>query len=125
MKGRTKIATGMALAALALAGCGGSDSSSSSSDDFSFSGEDEQHWIDTWCDLDVGMTRDEVIAEMGEPTLEFEADSGSQPQSQWDGGQTSFTVFYDSTGQVEQLYINPLEIDAEVDSQIACPLTRT
>jgi len=108
------------VAAALVAGCGGSESGSGG-DDFSFSSDDQQHWIDTWCDLDLGMTRDEVISAMGEPTEEYDAESGSEPQSQWGQG---FTVFYDSEGNAASLQANELSLDSSEQSQLSCELSR-
>lgn len=111
-------------AAVALAGCGGDENGS---DDFQFQSApagDADHWADVWCDVDGSMTRDEVVALMGDPTSEYDATVG-QPQSQWDAGAFDYSVFYDATGGVEQAQVNELQIQESGEPKpFACPLVR-
>jgi hypothetical protein len=116
------------VAAVALAGCGDDGDDGADADAFQFqedAPEKAEHWADVWCDIDGSMTREDVIALMGEPTSEFDAESGAQPQSQWDTGEFDYTAFYDATGHVEQAYVNPLSIqEAGIPKPFDCPLVR-
>jgi len=100
------------VSAFIVTGCGGGSSPSSGDSSFKFdpsqSGE-PAHWADVWCEVDGSMTRDAVINLMGEPSEEFDASEG-EPQSSWNTGSFSYTVFYDSSGHVEQAYVNKLEL---------------
>lgn len=123
----------LVLASLVV-GCG--SDSSGGSEDFQFedtsathidgsavTDEEMQQWADNWCDLDGSMTRDNVIAIMGEPTSEYDASEGT-PQSQYDRGEWNYTVFYGSDGYVDQLYINSLQIPKDEVAGVGCPLVR-
>jgi len=122
------------LVASLVGGCG--SDSSGGSEDFQFedtsathidgsavTDEEMQQWADNWCDLDGSMTRDNVIAIMGEPTSEYDATEGT-PQSQYDRGEWNYTVFYGSDGYVDQLYINSLQIPKDEVADVGCPLVR-
>ena len=86
---------------------------------------DEQHWVDVWCTLSPGMSREDVYTAMGAPTTEFtQSDTSAQPQASWEAGNYHFTVFFDSGDGASQYYINPLEADASLRAAIDCPLTR-
>lgn len=108
------------VVAFMLAGCGGDDDGGGNGD-FEFSAEGQEQWVENWCDLEIGMSRDDVIDLMGEPTQEFDAETGYEPQSQWGNG---FTVFYDSAGAADSLQANELSLDDTTISQLDCDLTR-
>lgn len=120
--GMNRIAT--VVLSLVFIGCGGG----SGEDDFQFQEDaagDAAHWADVWCDVDGTMTRDDVIELMGDPTSEYDAESGFQPQSQWDAGPFDYTVFYDGTGLVDQAQVNELQIeDSGEPAPFDCELSR-
>lgn len=53
-------------------------------------------WLASWCSVEIGMTRDEAIAVMGEPTTEYGIEDDSDPQLNWSLGAYDFTVFLDT-----------------------------
>lgn len=125
-----RLALIVAALALILGGCGESNSSTSpskDSTDFQFEaspdgGADAAHWAEVWCQVNGSMTRADAIALMGEPTREFDATEG-EPQSQWDAGSFTYTLFYDNTGHAEQAYVNELELSKQ-DKPFNCALVR-
>jgi len=60
-------------------------------------------WIEAWCEVKVGQTRDQAIAIMGEPTDEFTAADDAEPQIGWGLGPYDFTAFLDTDGIVRSL----------------------
>lgn len=60
-----------------------------------------QTWPDKFCSLTIGMTRDEVLRVMGQPTSSFSDSSANQDE--WDGYDVSVTAFYDINDKVQQL----------------------
>lgn len=124
----------VAALGLVITGCGGDEDETSTEvgastdEDFQFSEAppaEAEHWAEVWCEIDGSTTRDGAIELMGEPTEEFDAESGGQPQSQWDVGDFHYTLFYDTNGLADQAYVNPLEIEeAGIAKPFDCPLVR-
>jgi len=117
------VVAGIVALTVGIVGCG----SGGQNTGFQFSPSpqgDVSHWADVWCGLNGSMTRDDVIAAMGQPTQEFDASQGT-PQSQWDAGDFHYTAFYGSDGRLNQAYVNPLEIEqAGIPNPFPCPLVR-
>ncbi|WP_322937864.1 nuclear transport factor 2 family protein [Nocardioides bizhenqiangii] len=53
-------------------------------------------WLASWCSVQTGMSRDEAIALMGEPTSELGIEDDADPQLHWSLGAYDFTVFLDT-----------------------------
>ncbi len=118
---RRAIVVVSAIAALAPTGCGGTDTPGT--DHFQFETTGPDHWVQVWCKVNGSMTRDDALKLMGVPTQEFDGSSGGEPQSSWDAGTFSYTVFYDSSGNVRQAYVKPLELRGQ-PKPFDCPLKR-
>jgi hypothetical protein len=54
-------------------------------------------WAETWCSIEPGVSRDDLVAAMGEPT------SGTQQVVSWDGFGFHFNAFLDVHGNVWQM----------------------
>lgn len=64
-------------------------------------------WVDAWCTVQIGDTREQVIDKMGsEPTEEFTAADDAEPQVSWSQGPYSFTVFLDTDGMANSFFAN-------------------
>ena len=78
-----------------------------------------------WCQVQPGMTKDEVIEIMGEPTGQF---AGTNPQLNYDAFEYGFTAFFGVDGTVRQLDANTINLTPEQVEAIPCennpPLTR-
>lgn len=61
-------------------------------------------WLSAWCDVQIGMTRDEAIAVMGEPTSEYGVEDDSDPQLNWSLGPYDFTAFLDTDDVVTSFH---------------------
>lgn len=118
------------LAALALlAGCGGNAKPASSSIDpdtgqnlsepYQPSMAQVRNWPAAWCNLHVGMSRQDTRKPMGSPTETF------PDQDSWDAFGYSFTAFYDEYGSIRQLDYNTLGISAAQKARIPCADTRS
>ncbi len=66
-------------------------------------GSDPAQWVASWCDLAVGMGRDEVIGRMGEPSGEYTVANGGEPQLWWANRQYDFRAYLDPQGRVLDL----------------------
>jgi len=53
-------------------------------------------WLASWCSVQIGMTRDETVTLMGDPTNEYGIEDDSSPQLNWSLGAYDFTVFLDT-----------------------------
>lgn len=73
-------------------------------------------WVENWCDVQPGQTREEAIEIMGEPTGEFTAADDATPQINYEMGPYSFTVFLDTDAVVDGFYAN---YDSLGDSDLA------
>jgi len=59
-------------------------------------------WLAAWCSVQIGMTRDEAVALMGEPTYEYGIEDDSTPQLNWSLGAYDFTVFLDTDDVINE-----------------------
>jgi hypothetical protein len=89
--------------------------------------EQVRRWPKRWCDVQVGMTRDQVRQIMGEPTEEYTAEntpSGFDPQMVWDAFEYHFTAFFNVDDRVRQLDVNEIDLNSEQKAAIDCEFTR-
>jgi hypothetical protein len=76
-------------------------------------------WAVKWCQAQPGITKDELVAIMGQPT-------GTSPTTMsWSAHQYQFNAFFDSRGKVEQLDINPHSLSAPEQAALTCDKIRT
>ena len=80
-----------------------------------------KQWPEKWCHVQPGMTKDEVIEIMGEPTGQFE---GTNPQLNYDAFEYGFTAFFGVDGTVRQLDANTINLAPEQVEAIPCETTR-
>lgn len=86
--------------------------------------ETSARWLDNWCSVKVGMTRDEAVALMGEPTVEYGPEETSYPQVGWEQGGYSFVGFLDTNGAVRTLQGRYDNLGAADREQVTCPEVR-
>lgn len=76
-------------------------------------------WAGKWCQAQPGITADQLVAIMGQPT-------GASPTTMmWSAHQYQFNAFFDSHGAVEQLDINPHSLSAAEQAALRCDKIRT
>ena len=74
-----------------------------------------KQWPDKFCSLEVDMTRDEVQAIMGTPTMTYRDQSFNQDQYEaWGYG---LTIFYDVDDKANQLQSNYENVPCETKSR--------
>lgn len=98
-------------ALLALAACGGTDASSGPK---AVTAAEAQTWPAKWCQTSPGMTRDQVVAIMGEPTERF------TESFKWLAFEFRYSAFFDSDGTARQL-----DMDSALAGRSSCAVTRT
>lgn len=77
-------------------------------------------WLAAWCDVQIGMTRDEAVALMGEPTHEAGIEDDSTPQLTWSLSAYDFTVFLDTDGVVDRFGGNYDSLGESDLAQLPC-----
>jgi hypothetical protein len=90
----------------------------------STTGADPARWLQAWCTLDPGMTRDAVVAAMGPPSGEYTVSDGGEPQLWWAQDQYDFRAYLDADGSVLELvgdYDSLSQADREL---VRCPELR-
>ena len=81
-------------------------------------------WVQSWCDLSVGMGRDEVIERMGEPSGEYTVANGGEPQLWWADRQYDFRAYLDLDGRVLDLVGDYDRLGAADRGALSCPELR-
>ena len=66
-------------------------------------GSGPARWVAAWCSLSPPMTRDEIVALMGEPSGEYTVSDGGEPQLWWAQDQYDFRVYLDIDDSVLEL----------------------
>lgn len=85
---------------------------------------DATRWVESWCDLDPSMTREELIAAMGEPSGEYTVSDGGEPQLWWAQDQYDFRAYLDVDGSVLEL-VGDYDALSEADrALLPCPELR-
>ena len=87
-------------------------------------GSDPALWVAHWCDLAVGMGRDEVVGRMGKPSGEYTVANGGEPQLWWANRQYDFRAYLDPEGRVLDL-VGDYDRLGEADRRVlSCPELR-
>jgi hypothetical protein len=104
---RKLLSAALLAATIAIAACGGGDDDDDSASalmegqlpvtEEQLSADEVAKWPETWCSIEPGVSRDDLVAAMGEPTSET-----SQNVS-WYGFGYSFAAFLDVDGNVWQM----------------------
>lgn len=82
-------------------------------------------WLRAWCDLEVGATPQEVVAEMGEPSGEYTVADGGEPQLWWAADQYDFRAYLDpADGTVTDLVGDYDALSATDRELLDCPELR-
>ena len=81
-------------------------------------------WIAAWCSLSPQMTRDEIVALMGEPSGEYTVSDGGEPQLWWAQDQYDFRVYLDVDDSVLELVGDYDALGAEDRALLPCPELR-
>jgi hypothetical protein len=87
-------------------------------------GADPARWVRSWCDLSVGMDRDEVIELMGTASGEYTVANGGEPQLWWADRQYDFRAYLDVDGAVLDLVGDYDRLEAADRDQLGCPELR-
>lgn len=82
-------------------------------------------WVAAWCTLSPEMTRDEIIAAMGEPSGEYTVADGGEPQLWWAQDQYDFRVYLDVDGSVLELVGDYDALGSEDQAVLTCPELRS
>jgi hypothetical protein len=72
-------------------------------------------WPEAWCSVEPGVSRDDLIAAMGEPTTETTQDLA------WVGFGQAYYAFFDATGLIFQMDVNntaPTEVACEQSRRV-------
>lgn len=85
--------------------------------------EQTRRWVDGWCDLEVGMTPEEMTQVMGEPSVEYSVADGGEPQLVWTRHQYVFTAFLEQDKAASLVGDHDLLV-AEDRSRLTCPELR-
>ncbi len=81
-------------------------------------------WVAAWCSLSPQMTRDEIVALMGEPSGEYTVSDGGEPQLWWAQDQYDFRVYLDVDDSVLELVGDYDALGAEDRALLPCPELR-
>jgi hypothetical protein len=82
-------------------------------------------WVAAWCSLSPRMTRDEIVALMGEPSGEYTVSDGGEPQLWWAQDQYDFRVYLDVDDSVLELVGDYDALGAEDRALLPCPELRS
>jgi|GEM_PF-6870022 len=77
-------------------------------------------WLASWCSVQIGMTRDEAVELMGEPTNEYGIEDDSTPQMNWSLGAYDFTVFLDTDDVINEFGGNYDDLGESDLGQLPC-----
>ncbi len=81
-------------------------------------------WLATWCSLQLGMDRAEVVAVMGEASGEYTVANGGEPQLYWARRQYDFRAYLDLDGRVIDLVGDYDALSAADRERLPCPELR-
>lgn len=81
-------------------------------------------WVARWCDLEVGMTRAEVVAAMGPASGEYTVSDGGEPQLYWASRQHDFRAYLDLDDTVLDLVGDYDALSAADRAVLDCPELR-
>jgi len=82
-------------------------------------------WVESWCSLNLDMTKDELVAVMGTPSGEYTVDNGGEPQLWWASSQYDFRAYLDVDGSVLELVGDYDALSAADRKQLDCPELRS
>ncbi len=85
---------------------------------------DSARWVESWCELTVGMGRDQVVELMGEPSGEYTVADGGEPQLWWADRQYDFRAYLDVDDTVLDLVGDYDRLDAVDRRLLDCPELR-
>lgn len=86
---------------------------------------DAAQWVEAWCDLKPSMTREELIAAMGEPSGEYTVTDGGEPQLWWAQDQYDFRAYLDIDGSVLELVGDYDALSEDDRALLPCPELRS
>ncbi|WP_300577146.1 hypothetical protein [uncultured Nocardioides sp.] len=82
-------------------------------------------WVGVWCDLELGASRADVVAAMGEPSGEYTDSDGGEPQVYWAADQYDFRAYLDPIdGTVTDLVGDYDALSAADRERLDCPELR-
>ncbi len=81
-------------------------------------------WLENWCKIEKGMTKEQAEALMGAPTATFDATRGT-PQDQWQQGAFSFTAFFDTDSIVNGFWMNTDSLGKNDLAKVPCYKNRS
>jgi hypothetical protein len=85
-------------------------------------------WLGAWCRLDPSMSREQIIALMGDPSGEYTVADGGEPQLWWAQDQYDFRAYLDPVdpdGPVLELVGDYDALSAEDRALLDCPELRS
>lgn len=81
--------------------------------------------VGAWCDLELGESRADVVATMGEPSGEYTVSDGGEPQVYWAADQYDFRAYLDPVdGTVTDLVGDYDALSAADRERLDCPELR-
>lgn len=86
---------------------------------------DTDRWVEAWCGLDPSMTREELVAAMGEPSGEYTVSDGGEPQLWWAQDQYDFRAYLDVDGSVLELVGDYDALSEDDRALLPCPELRS
>ncbi len=84
-------------------------------------------WLGAWCDLSLGMTPEELVAVMGEPSGTYTIANGGEPQLYWTLDQYDFRAYLDTdppSGTTIDLVGDYDRLTADERAGLTCPELR-
>ena len=83
-----------------------------------------ERWLAGWCELELGMDRDAVVAVMGAPSGEYTVGDGGEPQLYWAQLPYDFRAYLDANGRVIELVGDYDALSAVDRARLDCPELR-
>ena len=83
-----------------------------------------ERWLAGWCDLELGMEREAVVAVMGAPSGEYTVSNGGEPQLYWAQRQYDFRAYLDLNEHVIDLVGDYDALSEANRSRLSCPELR-
>lgn len=81
-------------------------------------------WVAVWCNLSLTDSRDEIVAQMGDPSGEYTVANGGEPQLWWAQGPYDFRVYFELDGTVAEFVGDYDALTAADRAQLDCPELR-
>ena len=81
--------------------------------------------MDAWCGLVPDMSREEIVALMGQPSGEYTVADGGEPQLWWAQDQYDFRVYLDVDGSVLELVGDYDALGDDDRALLPCPELRS